>query len=173
MKNINFIKTPSIAQRKIMSNWWFFSCGLGLIAVTVILFLHGLQVHQWYTLSREGTALGQNLNSLSGSMTLYDHACKERQLLQEKKAKCDKISDSISQLHSRIALIKTSCASSTITSCSWSKQQVELILELADALCVTTILAQLQKVKGLEQLRLVSVTPSKEHSVVATLRCKV
>ncbi len=173
MKNINFIKTLSIPQQRSLRQWWFVSCALGVLCGAVALCLHGLQIYQWYTLFKESQTLQAALNGMCEQMQVYQKAQTEQQLLQQKRTKCDRVTGGMLSVHNTLTAIRTACIGTVLQSCKWNKQNIELIVDTPTAAAVTTVLAQVQKVKGLEQLRLVSLHKGAQGRLIATLRAKL
>lgn len=173
MKNINFIKTLSISQQKSLRQWWFVSCALSVLCGALVLCLHGLQIYQWHTLFKESQTLQTALNGMCGQVQIYQKAQTEQQLLQQKKTKCDRVTGGMLSVRDTLTSIRAACIGTGLQSCKSNKQNVELIFDTPTAAVATAVLAQMQKIKGLGQLRLVSLHKGAQDRHVATLRAKL
>ena len=173
MKNINFVNTLSHKQQYALRRWWFLSVVLGIGILLVMSILHGLQVHHWYVLTAEYTVLAQQTQALRGTVQARELLSKEQKMLQQKKVKADRVKQSLALVHTRISQITAACATAQLETCKWHKNQVELVIGCKDAMAATQCVGQLQKINGLNTIRLVSLSPRENGAVLATMKAQL
>jgi hypothetical protein len=172
MKNINFINALTRKQQYSLRRWWLLSWVLAGGILTVAGILHGLQVHQWYVLTAEHATFKQEVDGMRSTINAHESLRKTQQTLQQKKMKSDRIRQSLASIRARLTDIAAACAASQLETCKWHKNGVEIVLGCKNALCATQCVGQLQKVKGLGSIRLVSLSPRENGVVLATMKAQ-
>jgi len=173
MKNINFVNALTRKQQYSLRRWWLLSWIVAGSVIIVAGVLHGLQLHQWYVLTAERATLQQEVDDMRSALNTHESLRKMQQALQQKKVKSDRIRQSLASMRARLTDITAACAASQLETCKWHKNAVEIVLGCKDALCATQCVGQLQKVKGLGSIRLVSLSPRENGMVLATMKAQL
>ena len=97
----------------------------------------------------------------------------EQKKLQQKKAKADRVKQSLAMVHARLTQITAACAAVSLEACKWDKDTVEIMVGCADVVSATRCVEQLQKINGLTTTRLVSLSPRQQGTLLATIKTQV
>jgi len=173
MKNINFVNTLTHKQQYSLRRWWFLSSVLGVCILLAVTILHGLQLHQWYIFTTEHAALQREAHGMRTTMNTHESLRKEQQALQQKRAKADRVKQSLASVRARLIDIAAACATMQLETCKWHKNSVEITVGCRDGLCATQCVGQLRTVKGLNSIRLVSLSPRDGGTVLATMKAQL
>jgi hypothetical protein len=172
MKNINFINTLTHQQQYALRRWWLLSLVLSLSVLLVVGVLHGLQVHQWYLLTTEYTALLPEVEAVRTVAHRHEALSTAQKKLQQKKAKADRVKQSLALVHTRLTHITSACQTVSLEQCKWHKNQVEILVGCPDAPSATRVVEQVRKIDGLNAARLVSLSPRDQGTLLATIKAQ-
>jgi|GEM_PF-3475985 len=173
MKNINFINTLTHHQHYALRRWWLLSLVLCSGALLLIGVLHGLQMHQWYLLKTEYTALLPEVETVRTTAQTREVLSTAQKKLQQKKVKADRVKQSLDTVHARLTHITTACQGASVELCKWYKDQVEIVVACTDASSATRLVEQVRKIDGLDGARLVSLSPRDQGMLLATIKAQV
>ena len=128
MKLINFMQARKPAEQKALAQWKFVSMFMVGAAVSGIIGAHGLQVYQWYTLSREHAQLQAAISRVQPHLQLYQGLQQEREVLQKRKQKCDRKGSSLMRIQQMLTACKSTLSNYTLHSYTWNKGDISWCL---------------------------------------------